>query len=377
MAGFDSIILGLLLVALGIGITFITLFLIRRVPRRNPALPVDSIPPLAIDGAEHPEAVLLIRQGGQVLYLNELAREWFKVGSGRPNLERMGRRVRPGEAFIGLCAAQGQASFSLDGRAVDGISYEVPYEGQRAVLVALRRLQLAVEPSQGGPGQGLPVSRMLKTFTEINQQIASSLELEETLQKILENVMRLVPADYMEITYWDADDQHLIPYRLQGAAGEDQHLERVSARYTREDGYSGNLLVNRQPLLITDRETYHRAHSQVAMKTYPYQSFLGIPLVTGNEVVGTIELASLARDGFNQQDQDMLLFFSEQAAIAVHNALLFGVDRRRFKEIAGLTKMAQAVSSLRDSQDLFVRLVESITPLIDVEVLGFLIYDEN
>jgi PAS domain S-box-containing protein len=370
MFGFNSVLSGLLLVALGIGITFTTLYLMRRTPRRKTVTPADLVPPLPIGGTEHDEAILLVRQGGQVLYMNNLAREWFKAAGGKPNLERMSQRAKPTEALLDLCAAQRQASFYLDGQAVDGISYQVPYEDAPAILVALRRPQLVVDE----PGSSQSVSRVLRTFTEINQQITSSLELEETLLTILENIKRLTPADYMEISYWDADDQRLVCYRLYSA---EKRLEKVNAPSAQKDGYSDILLGDRQPLLITDRESYHRANPLVAPKTYPYHSFLGIPLVFSDEAVGTIELASLVKDGFTQRDLGMLRLFSDQAAIAVHNALLFAEDKRRYQEIAGLTQIAQAVSSSKDSQDLFARLIESITPLIDVEVLGFLIYDEN
>ena len=370
MVGFSSVLSGLLLVALGIGITFTTLYLMRRTPRRKPLTPADLVPPLPIGGSEHDEAVLLVRQGGQVTYMNNLAREWFKTADGKPNLERMCQRARPTEALLDLCAAQRQISFYLDGQAVDGISYQVPYEGAPAVLVALRKPQWVVDESGSSP----PVSQVLRTFTEINQQITSSLELEETLLTILENIKRLAPADYMEITYWDADDQRLVPYRLQSA---EKRLEKVTVQNNQQDGYSAIMLGDRQPLLVTDRETYHRANPHVAPKTYPYHSFLGFPLVFADKLVGTIELASLVKEGLTQRDLDMLRLFSEQAAISVHNALLFAEDKRRHQETAGLTQISQAVSSLKDSQDLFARLIESIKPLIDVEVLGFLIYDEN
>ena len=46
-------------------------------------------------------------------------------------------------------------------------------------------------------------------------------------------------------------------------------------------------------------------------------------------------------------------------------------------ELSGLANLAQAVSAIREPQNLFSRLVESVTPLFEAEIIGFLLYDEN
>ncbi len=93
--------------------------------------------------------------------------------------------------------------------------------------------------------------------------------------------------------------------------------------------------------------------------------------------MGTLEFASLAKENYTEGDLEALRLLSGQAAIAVNNALLFEQEHQRSLELAGLANLAQTVSSLRDPQDLYARLVESIIPLIPVEILGFLIYDEK
>ena len=66
-----------------------------------------------------------------------------------------------------------------------------------------------------------------------------------------------------------------------------------------------------------------------------------------------------------------------QIGMALRNAMLYEQERRRTVELSGLANLAQAVTAIREPQELFARLVESVAPLFDVEVVGFLLYDEN
>ncbi|MGW8251448.1 MAG: GAF domain-containing protein, partial [Anaerolineales bacterium] len=110
---------------------------------------------------------------------------------------------------------------------------------------------------------------------------------------------------------------------------------------------------------------------------YPYLSYLGVPLLIAGELIGTIELASLSKEKFRATDLEVLRLLAGQAAIALNNALLYKQELERSLELGGLASLAKAVSAIRDPQDLYSRLIDSISPLLDVDILGFLVFDEN
>src|SRR5690349_10161795 len=57
----------------------------------------------------HGDAVLIIELGGRIRVINDNAREWFDLREGElPNIEALGRRIRPSESFLELCATEGQ-----------------------------------------------------------------------------------------------------------------------------------------------------------------------------------------------------------------------------------------------------------------------------
>ncbi len=367
----DLLPLGLLLTIIGAG--FITLLAVMlRVLRKSPGINVvdQEIPILLRDITSHEDAVLLVEPGGRILSVNENARMWF--GMQEPDLERYARRTRPSDVFLGVCASEGTARFSVSGRLVEATSYLISHPAVgNVMLVALRRAEIvSLDESQGMP------SGTLMLLTELSQNMAASLELEDTLQAILEGVEHLIQADFAEITIWDNEKRHLIPYRFIGTASGEHHMEKTDQRYGPDDGYSGYLIRERKPLLIANVDAFREFRPAIDRRRYPFHSYLGVPLTVGGKFIGTLELAAVAIDAFSQKDFDTLKIIARQAAVALHNAVLFRDERRQSLELSGLAHLAQVTTAVRTSEELFSRLVESLHTLFDVEFLGILRYDE-
>jgi PAS domain S-box-containing protein len=401
--------LGLLLILMGIAFTLLILAITRVLPRLQPT--TSTPPPLASpEVAPHHEAVLLIQSGGRVVYMNQAAREWFNVWEDEPNLESLARRARPSQTFLMLCAGEGQARFTLNGRFVEGTSYYAPGgitsdakfpNPYAAVLVSLRRPQLILDASlnEGDKTPGateaaeevghivdlspaevnIPetAGQTFGIFFELTQAMASSLDLEATLQAVLESVERLLPSEFLEITLWDAEAGHLVPYRLVGMTGIDRRLEKASEPYRPDQGYSGYLITHRKALLVKDVGSFRQARPAVDRQRYPFQSYIGVPLMLAGELIGTLELASLSKDNYTESDLQVLRLLASQAAVAINNALLYQKELQRSMEMSGLASLAQSAGAMRDPQELYAHLIENISRLLDVEILGFLIYDEN
>ncbi len=264
-------VLGTVLLGLGVAFIAATLLALRIAPRMQPTQPPPLHPPSSNSITPHNEAILLVEMGGRVGYINQAGRELFNVWDNEPNLESLARRTRPSEDFLMLCASEGQAQFTLNGRFVEGTSYFAPaqekngnrnsasIEHRSGILVTLRRPQIVLDgrarlstedPTLGKqalePSQRNDFSpQALQIVTELSQEMAANLELDATLKTILGSVERLLPSDFMEITIWQPEAQILIPYRLIGLPGIDRRLEKASDRYQVEFGVFG--LFDQQP----------------------------------------------------------------------------------------------------------------------------------
>ncbi len=360
---------GLAFVVLGLLFWLMTRFLLRTSARIRP-IPGLVGEPLYQDR----EAVITIEPGGRVLALDQTARALFHLGeTDLPNLERLARQMRPSEPFLALCAAPGEGTFVIDGKTYAAESHLLPVPGQTLIAVTLRQSDVSTLSAEGGTAG----TQTLSTITELTQAMAASLELEATISAILDSVGKIIPADYLEITLWDADSEWLIPYRRIGAAGGERRVEASPDRYRIGQGYSGYIARERTHLLVEDTNERTDIRPTINRNTYPIRSYLGVPLMLGKEFIGTLELGSLSPGTFKNEDLEFLRLLSGQAAIAVHNATLYREERRRSRELSGLAQLSQAMSLVRESGSIFERLVDSIIPLVPVDILGFLLYNEN
>lgn len=369
----DSVSLGILLFFGGILFLVIALFFVRVVSRRDGFVGTieSQVQGQGISG--HHEAVLVIQSGGKVAYLNQTAQEIFDVWQDLPNIERLAKKTRPLDTFLGLCAGEGKASFSIDGQSMEGVSYFVPNGNGNSVVLTIRPHQ---RDSISGEG-GSYASQTLEVISAMGQSMQADLDLETTLDEILSSVSQLVPTDFSEISIYDAEMQHLIPYRWTGVKGLDRRVERTSQRYPLGEGYSGRVASERKAFLINDVDLHREFQPLIDRKKYPFRSYLGIPLIIADRLVGTLGVTSLDENAFTENDVEILELLSRQAAIALQNALLFREEKRRALEISSLASLTQAVSSVQDSNELFAHLAQGISPLLDVEIAGFLIYDET
>ncbi len=346
---------------------------VRFLPRKQAAVASKPAPVEAVLNSvpDSSDAVLVIEAGGRPLLANARARELFHLKDGQlPNLERLARSIRPADQFLNLCAFNHQANLVLDGRLVAGTSYRLALRPNPLVVVTLRDPGLTASLATGADGQNRTT---LQTFVDFYQAIAASLELETTIQTILENIEKLVPADWKEITVWDAASEGLAPYRMYSGEDGSNGLEAAAQRYRLGEGLAGQVAQERKPVLVSgDGETgYTLAGAPDAPR-----SLLGMPLLIGQDLIGTLTLGSMTPGAFRSEDLEVIKMLGGQAAVALHNAQRYEAEQRRTAELSGLAQLSQAFGSARDPKVLFDRLVQSILPLVRVEQLGFLLYNE-
>ncbi|NQU31186.1 MAG: GAF domain-containing protein [Anaerolineae bacterium] len=360
---------GLILALVGLVLIALVWVLTRWVLSVRPTLQA-AIESPSKETPKHGDAVLVIHSGGRIDYANATAREWFELTEREtPNLERIARRARPSDKFWELCAAEGQAHFSIAGKMVEGISYQVPGKDP-LLLLSLRQLELSTGIADAQDISG----SVLRIITDFGQAIAENLNLDATLSAVIENVERLVLSDILEVKVWEKPRQSFISYRIGVADGKSQ-LERSDS--TRFGNYSAYIAEQEDALFVSDTQTFEKLRFLEETDQFSIRSYIGIPLHAGGELVGLLEVGQIAADAYAQEDQDILQMIAGQAAVAIRNALLYEKEQQRTRELTSLANLAQAAGSLQDREEFFSTLVKNIRPLFDVKILGFLLYDED
>lgn len=385
---------GYLFLMIGLGLILLIALILRWLPRftsTNTSITRRNISETT--ETEHEGAILVIEPGGRIASISQSARNLFVTHGKKPNLENLSRCTYPARFFLGICAREGQATFSLNGRLVEGFSVPAPAvlekRTQPGFLVSLNQPSLQtsqrvqfLQPPQPGQNhrktiRSQPSSYTLKTLAEISRDIAGNLDLDQTLRTILDKCKILVPSDFLELTIWENAAQQPQTFCLPQKSDKGLLVKPSTYCFSIGRGYAAWLVAKREPLLLEYLQDPAEIRPDLDPARFPYRSYLGYPILENRNLVGVLEFASLEDCVYDQEDVNTLDFFSGHIAKALQNAFLFRREHRKALELSGLADLTQAINAIREPQDLFYRLVESISPLVDVQVLGFMIFDET
>ncbi|GEM_PF-2460995 len=160
----------------------------------------------------------------------------------------------------------------------------------------------------------------LNTIYHISREITDNLEIDATLQAILEQVREIIPYDGGEICLYDKAENVL---RVRAWTSSAKVITDTRGRaYTIGEGYTGWVGAERKSLLIPDVDAHEGQKPtvrQIADGVF-LNGFLGVPLLAGQKMVGTLEIVSTKKGFFNEHTRQILEIIAPQAAIAIANA---------------------------------------------------------
>ncbi|HLU60214.1 MAG TPA: GAF domain-containing sensor histidine kinase [Pseudonocardia sp.] len=155
--------------------------------------------------------------------------------------------------------------------------------------------------------------------------VASGLELDATLQRIVQSAVDLVDARYgaLGVLAPDGGISRFIH------VGVDEGTRSRMGRLPEGKGLLGQLILDPRPLRLADLTT-HEASVGFPPNHPPMRSFLGVPVRVRDSVFGNLYLTEKQGGGeFTADDEVVLEALAAAAGIAVQNADLFEQTRLR------------------------------------------------
>ncbi|MBN1429311.1 MAG: GAF domain-containing protein [Anaerolineae bacterium] len=353
-----------------LGLVFIVLMLLSAslASRRRRQLFGSEESLIPVNLASVNDAVIVATVGGRVIFVNDLVRQWFELDTSDADLWLLAQRVTPPTAFLELFAAEGQASFAIRGRDFEAVSHRVAV-GETAQFIVVLREQTPL-PTLKREERGS--SKALQVLSEVTRSLNASLELEPTLSAALEGVRHLLPYDAAQVCLWEPERETLIVAARAGV------VRYAPESFGPDDpGYANWIARRRQSLLVLNTEAPESHLINLRPIDPSIHSYIGVPLRVHNRFIGTLEVMNLDPNTFGQDDLALMTLIAEQAAVAIENARRYSSQADRVAELSGLQKIAQAISSLQDPEQLFAQLSQRVADLMKTEMAGALLYDRE
>ncbi len=236
-----------------------------------------------------------------------------------------------------------------------------PQLSPQQLLARLAEWQHQVGELAGEAANG----QQLAILYDLSQVVNSSLNLDETLNKVMGALISLTGAERGCLML--AEENGHLDMRAarnldqQSASPSDLELSLTVVQRVIRDG---------QIVLTTNAQIDPRFSAQESIVAYHLRSIVCVPLTVRGRVIGAIYLDNRLREGvFSEEILPLLNAFANQAAVAIENARLYTMtDHALAERLQELTVLYEQVRQANQAKTEFISLVahELRTPMTSI-----------
>ncbi len=307
--------------------------------------------PILVNGAEYRR----LRDSGQIEILGVTSEESTWLGA---PLRAEGR-------LLGLLVVQ---SYTTEHTYSQADLDLLAFVGQH-VASALTRARAIEETRQR--------NAELAVINEIGDALARQLEFDAIIDLVGERVREIFDSHNMFVGLYDeAAGRISFGYEID----DGQRIQTPSIPFG--TGLSSHVIRDRKPLRIGTRADSD-ALGRVKTGT-DGESWLGVPILSGDRVLGLLALENLEANAFDDADERLLATVAASMGVALENARLFGETKRllaetdaRAAELAVINEIGEALAKQLDFQSIVELVGERIRTLFNSRSMLISMYHES
>jgi len=211
----------------------------------------------------------------------------------------------------------------------------------------------------------------LSILYQTGRAISASLDLEAILDTIYTQVSQMVDATNFFIAFYDEKTKE-VSFPLAIEHGERQDWPSRWDQW----GLAEYILAHKRPLLLPDRVQEHMEELGVEAIGTEIHSWLGAPMMAGDEALGVICVQNYEKaHAYDQDHLSLLSTIAAQAAVAVRNAHLFQqvqdlaneMERRVEERTEDLVQAVYNLTVERDRVQTLYRVTSELAASLDLD----------
>ncbi|GAA3950332.1 GAF domain-containing sensor histidine kinase [Actinoplanes auranticolor] len=203
--------------------------------------------------------------------------------------------------------------------------------------------------------------------------ISTDLDLRSTLQRIVKSACALAGARYGALGVL-GEDQLLSDFITHGIDPE-AHAE--IGDLPRGRGVLGLLITDPQRVRMPDI-TRHQRSFGFPPHHPPMHSFLGVPVRTRDQIFGNLYLAEKqGADEFSDDDEEIVGALAAAAGVAIDNARLFALARRRERWLAAAAEITSVLLGTVRRTEALQLIARRAREVSEADLVLVLLYDED
>jgi signal transduction histidine kinase/DNA-binding response OmpR family regulator/tetratricopeptide (TPR) repeat protein len=197
----------------------------------------------------------------------------------------------------------------------------------------------------------------LTTINRIGQAMAQHLDLDSLIEVVGDTLLETFDAQNVFVALHDQQTDLIhFPYDIDNG-------RRTPGRSLRfGEGISSQILASGEPLLDPAMDPTRKVIGT------PARSFLGVPIVLGDQPIGVISVQNTTREyAFDEGDVRLLSTIASNVGVAIQNARLYAETRRQAGEMAALAEVGRDISVMLDVPTLLESITERARDLLKAD----------
>jgi GAF domain-containing protein/CheY-like chemotaxis protein len=188
----------------------------------------------------------------------------------------------------------------------------------------------------------------LAIINSVQEGLASKLDIQAIYDLVGDKIREVFDTQGIAISYYDREKNYITnPYYLfKGKRVQGNSFELGK-------GLTSHVIQTAQPLLINENAV--QRYKELGAVFAPNEtedaakSWLGVPLISGGKVNGTIRLENYEREfAYNETDVSLLQTLANSMSVALENARLFDETNRLLKETEQRTAELAVINSVQE-----------------------------
>jgi diguanylate cyclase (GGDEF)-like protein/PAS domain S-box-containing protein len=208
-------------------------------------------------------------------------------------------------------------------------------------------------------------AKELSTMLEAARAVSSTLNLQEVLSLIAEEMVKATGAAGCTLSRWDREADAVVTL-TEWRQRRTEMTDEPGTSYALEDfPITRTVLEKRQPINILATDSDADLAVAALLQKDRSASLLMLPLVVGEQVIGLVELDESEREReFTAAEIRLCQALADQVAMAIQNARLYEAEQRRRRDAEALRETALALTSALDRNRVVERILTQLQEVV-------------
>jgi PAS domain S-box-containing protein/putative nucleotidyltransferase with HDIG domain len=211
-------------------------------------------------------------------------------------------------------------------------------------------------------------ANQLQRLISVTTALSTSLEYEQVLDLILNQIEKVIPYFSASICLYEAN-------KLRIVSDQGFSPSTIGLSFSIDNALSKEILQTRAPVIINEVVADMRFENWG--QSEKIKSWMGIPLIVRDVPIGQINLYAIERDAFTVEQGSMLAPFALQAAQAIENSRLYHAAQSRLERLTELRRIDQRISSSFDLKFTIEYILTHLCSHLRVDAAVILLFDSH